>query len=205
MFLSFDCPTELGPLRQDALLEAGWTLRSVGLKGSGGRLGDGGRLDVGGSGWDHMLSLMQTHGPADLPPVGSLVAGFTWDVSGFCPRAGVLSWGVFPRTFGRSHPCPRPVLLPVGAGFALLHHLLLPPSLPLAPLLSLPRLTLDVVSIHRAVRHTVCPAPLVINPREILLPGDGPWFEILLVLRDAGERYSRGVVVFPGLVAGLLP
>lgn len=94
---------------------------------------------------------------------------------------------------------------PVRAGFSLLHPLLLPPPVPPAPLLFLPGLSLAVVTVHRAVRNTVCPAAPVTNPREILLPGNGPGFEILLVLGNAGERHSGRLVVLPGLVTGLLP
>lgn len=90
---------------------------------------------------------------------------------------------------------------PVGAGFSLLHPLLLPPPVPPAPLPFLPGLCLAVVT----VRNTVCPAAPVTNPREILLPGNGPRFEILLVLGNAGERNSGRLVVLPGLITGLLP
>lgn len=96
-------------------------------------------------------------------------------------------------------------VLPVGAGFALLHHLPLARPLPLAPLLSLPVLRLAVVTVDRAVRNTVRSAASVTNPGEILLPRNGPGFEILLVLGNTGERHSGRVVVLPGLVAGLLP
>lgn len=95
-------------------------------------------------------------------------------------------------------------VLPVGAGVALLHHLPLPHPLPLAPLLSLPMLRLAVGTVDRAVRHTVRSAASVTNPGEILLPRNGPGFEILLVLGNTGERHSGRVVVLPGLVAGLL-
>lgn len=85
---------------------------------------------------------------------------------------------------------------PVGAGSPLLHPLL--PSPPLArpgPLLG---------AALRAVRNTVRPAAApVTDPGEILLPGDGPGFEILLVLGDAGKRHFGRVVVLPGLVTGL--
>lgn len=105
-------PTVLCPLRQDALLEAGG--RAADLRGSGGVLGGRGRLCVGGSGWGDVLHLMQARGPADLPAVGSLVAGLRWDVGGLGPRAGVLGWRGFPHTFGWFHPRPRPVLFPGG-------------------------------------------------------------------------------------------
>lgn len=59
-------------------------------------------------------------------------------------------------------------------------------------------------SALRAVRSTVRPVAPV-NPGEVLLPGDGPGFEILLVLGNTGERHPGRVVVLPGLVAGLLP
>lgn len=58
-----------------------------------------------------MLRLM---GPVGLPTVGGLVAGLTRDVGDPCPRAGILSGGVFSCTFGRSRPRPRLVLLPEG-------------------------------------------------------------------------------------------
>ena len=106
-----------------------------------------------------------------------------------------------PALCGLENTSHRERHVPVGAGFPLLHPLLLPPPLPPAPLLSLP----GVVTVHRAVRHTVRPAAPVTNPREVLLPGNGPGFEILLVLGDAGERHPGRVVVLPGLVTGLLP
>lgn len=93
---------------------------------------------------------------------------------------------------------------PVGAGFCLLHPPLLPPPLPRpAPLL--PRLSLAVVTLQRAVRKTVRPAAApVSDPREILFPRDWPWFEILFVLGNAWERHFGWMVVHPGLVAGFL-
>lgn len=114
-YLSLGCSTVLGPLGQGALLEAGGAQRSAGLQGSGDGLGDGSGLYIGAGGRDDVLRLMQPCGPLGLPTVGSLVAGLTWDLGGLCPWAGVLSWGVSPRTFGRPHPRPWPVLLPGGS------------------------------------------------------------------------------------------
>lgn len=108
-YFCLGCSTGLGSSGRDDLLGARW---SASLQGRGERLGDSSRLYVGGSRWDDVLCLMQPCGPVDLPAVGSLVAGLTWDVGGLCPWAGILSWRIFPGTFGRSHPRPRPVLLP---------------------------------------------------------------------------------------------
>lgn len=66
--------------------------------------------------------------------------------------------------------------VPVGAGFALLHALLLPAP----PLISVPPGA----------------APIVVNPGEVLFPGNGPGSVVLLVLGHAGE----GLVVLPGSV-----
>lgn len=92
---------------------------------------------------------------------------------------------------------------PVGAGSPLLHPLLPSPPLPQpGPLLA--GLCPALGAALRAVRNTVRPAAApVTNPRKILLPGDGPRFEILLVLGDAGKRHFGRVVVLPGLVTGL--
>lgn len=92
---------------------------------------------------------------------------------------------------------------PVGAGSPLLHHLLPSPPLPQpGPLLA--GLCPVLGAALRAVRNTVRPAAApVTNPGEILLPGDGPRFEILLVLGDAWKRHFGRMVVLPGLVTGL--
>lgn len=86
---------------------------------------------------------------------------------------------------------------PVAAGFVLL--LLPQPLLAPAPLPSLPRAR---VRVHRTARNLT---PSVTDPGEVLLPGNGPGFEVLLVLRYPGERHWGRVVVFPGLIDGLLP
>jgi len=93
----------------------------------------------------------------------------------------------------------RTPCLPVWAGFAL-HHRLISPPLPPTPLLSVPRVCLAVVT----VRNSGCPAAPVTNPREIILPGNGPGFEIPCVLRNTGERHFWRVVILPGFVTGLL-
>lgn len=111
-YLSLGCSTVLGGLRQDALLEAGGAEGAAGSRGSQVVLSDGRRLDVGGSRWGDELSLLPAHGPADLPAVGGLIAGLTWDVGGLRPWAGILSCGISPRTPGWLHPSPWPVLLP---------------------------------------------------------------------------------------------
>lgn len=115
-YLSPGGPTVLGPLRQDALLEAAG--RAADLRGSGGVLGGRGGLCVGGSGWEDVLHVMQARGPAGLPTVGSLVAGLRRAVGGLGPRAGVLGRRGLPHTFGWSQGWwtggPRPVLLPGG-------------------------------------------------------------------------------------------
>lgn len=88
---------------------------------------------------------------------------------------------------------------PVGAGSPLLRHLLPSPPLP-QPGPLLPGLRPVLGAVRNAVRPAAAP---VTNPGEILLPGDGPRFEILLVLGDAWKRHFGRVVVLPGLVTGL--
>lgn len=68
-------------------------------------------LDVVAGGRDEVLPLVGRRGSLGLAAVGGLVAGLTWRPVGLCPRAAILTWGVSPRAFGRSHPRPRPVLL----------------------------------------------------------------------------------------------
>lgn len=115
--LSLACSSELGPLRQHALLEAGGAVCAASLQGSGAGLGDGGRLYVGASRGDHVLPMMmQPCGPVHLATVGSLVAGLRVgvDVGSLCPRAGILSHMISFCTFSWSHPRPWSVLLPGG-------------------------------------------------------------------------------------------
>lgn len=114
-YLSLGRSTEIGPLGRDALLEAGGARRAAGLQGGGGDgLGDGSGLYVGAGRRDDVLPLIWPYGPLGVPAVGGLVAGLTRDLGGLRPRAGVLSRRVSPRTFGRSRPRPRPVLVPAG-------------------------------------------------------------------------------------------
>lgn len=73
------------------------------------------RLDVVAGGADGGLPAVERPcGSLGLAAVGSLVAGLAWGLAGLCPWAGIVSRGVSPRTFGWSHPCPGPVLLPGG-------------------------------------------------------------------------------------------
>lgn len=90
------------------LLGAGGAERSLqGLSRDG--------LDVVAGAPDGVLAPVERPcGSLGLAAVGSLVAGLTWDLGGLCPWAGILSWGVSPRTFGRSRPRPGPVLMPGG-------------------------------------------------------------------------------------------